>query len=94
MKVGYLESTKSFYKFLVEIYYYKNCNPHLPYGELKFEDELLNYYFHSVKNLIKKTIIQGTWKILVTKTLPKCPPWYQCYCIVLPLSPLLIKKFI
>jgi len=60
---------------------------------LNLKDELLNYYFCSIKDLIKKkTIIQGTWKILVTKTLSKCPPWYQCYYIILPLSPLLIKK--
>jgi len=38
---------------------------------INLKNELLNYYFHSIKDSIKKTIIQATWKILVTKTLPK-----------------------
>jgi hypothetical protein len=27
---------------------------------LNLKDDLLNYYFHSIKDLIKKIIIQGT----------------------------------
>jgi hypothetical protein len=37
VKVRYLESHKSFYKSSFEIYYIKNCNASLPYGELQFE---------------------------------------------------------
>jgi hypothetical protein len=37
LKVGYLESHKSFYKLSFEIYYEKNYNLSLPYGEIKFE---------------------------------------------------------
>jgi hypothetical protein len=59
---------------------------------LNLKYEILNYYFRSIKDFIKTTIIQGTWKILITKTFPKCFPWYQCYYIILPLSSLLIRK--
>jgi hypothetical protein len=37
VKVGYLESHKSFYKLSFEIYLKKNWNASLPYGELKIK---------------------------------------------------------
>jgi hypothetical protein len=36
VKARYFESHKLFYKLSFEIYYEKNCNSSLSYGELKF----------------------------------------------------------
>ncbi len=59
---------------------------------LNLKAEILKYYFPSIKNLTKKTIIQGTLKKIIIKILPKTLPSYQCYHTILPLGPLLIKE--
>jgi type IV secretory pathway VirB3-like protein len=75
-------------KFIIEkiatlVYLIENLN-------LKYE--LLNYYFHLVKDLIRKNHNSRYIEILVTKTFSKNPPSYQCYYMISPLIPLLIKK--
>ncbi len=61
MKVGYLESHKSFKNLSLEIYYKKIFNPSLSYEELIFEIWIYKLLFMLNNGLNKnKTIIQGT----------------------------------
>jgi hypothetical protein len=61
---------------------------------LNSKDGVLNYYFHWIKDLIKKTCNLRYIKTFVHQILPKSTPWYQCDHTILSLNSLFIKNII
>jgi hypothetical protein len=59
---------------------------------LNLKYEFLNYNFHSIKDLIRKNHNSKYIKKFGHQNPSKFFFWYQCYYIILPLNPLLIKN--
>lgn len=60
---------------------------------LNLKNEFLNYYFHWIKYLTRKTHNSIYIEKLIIKIFSKSAPWYQCHHIILLLSLLFLKIY-
>ncbi len=82
----------SFYKLSLEFYYKKISTIVYLMENLNLKVDFLNYIFRQINNLIRKNLNSKYIKKLGHQNPSQNPPWYQCYHIILPLSPLFTKK--